>query len=339
MKLKRMNNFLSNFFKFKTVQQRLIFIVVIETTVSLLLLVLVSYQTIHSIEKNKLKTSMVSDLQQLTEKMTQNYMNMIQISQQMSPEGTVGSLLDSYFQAKTKYDVYRIGKEISDSLVNITFANSNIICRTYSNPLNGQKYFNGYFTYAGNSPESNKLLKKNGSIDYHPLHLSSTMGLGTWQVVSISRKINIEDGRELLIYIESRLEAKEVIDTLSKAQNMNYVLLQLDTNNRIQYSSAKDIAIGKSFQMEDEKEVGDSYFGKYRDYVGVRFTSDMGFVNVLLLPIRDYNREFYTWTRNVIGILVMAIFLFGFSFILLSRLIYTPLSIFSKEMKKLGKVI
>ena len=336
MKCNRIN-FLWDFFKFKTIHQRLIFIVVIETTVSLLLLVLVSYQTIHSIEKNKLKTSMVTDLQQFTEKMTQNYMNMIQVSQQMSPVGTVGSLLDSYFQANTKYDVYRIGQEISDSLVNITFANSNIICRTYYNPLTGQKYFNGFFTYAGTSPETNRLLQRNGSIDYHPLHLSNTMGLGTWQVLSISRKINIASGMGLTIYIESRLEGKEIIDALSKAQNMHYVLLQLDNNNKVQYSSSEDFTVGKSFQMEDEKEVGNSYFGKSGKYVGVRLTADTGFVNVLLLPTVDYNRELYTWIRNVIGILVLAIVLFGVSFILLSRLIYTPLSIFSKEMKKLGK--
>lgn len=330
-------NFLSDFFKFKTIQQRVIFIVVIETTVSLLLLVLVSYQTIHSIEKNKLKTSMVAELQQLTEKMTQNYMNMIQISQQMSPQGSVGSLLDNYFQANSKYDEYRISQQISDDLVNITFANRSIICRTYYDPKNGQKYFDSFFTYEGIKPESNKLLMRNGSIDYHPLHLSNTMGLGTWQVISISRKINIQDERELIIYIESRLDAKEVIDTLSKAQSMKYVLLQLDTNNKIQYSSAEDFHVGKFFQMKDEKEVGNSYFGKSGKYVGVRLTSDMGVENVLLLPIMDYNRELYTWIRNVIGILVMAIVLFGFSFILLSRLIYTPLSIFSKEMKKLGK--
>jgi len=336
MKCNRIS-FLPDFFKFKTIHQRLIFIVIIETTVSLLLLVLVSYQTIHSIEKNKLKTSMVSNLEQITEKMTQNYMNMIQISQQMSPVGTVGSLLESYFEAKTKYDTYSIGKQISDDLVTITFANNNIICRTYYDPITGEKYFNGFFTYEGSSPQRNRIIKKNGSIDYHSLHLSNTMGLGTWQVLSISREISIQGGRELTIYIESRLEAKEIIDTLSKVQKMNYVLLQLDASKQIQYSSSEDFTVGTNFQMEDEEEVGDSYFGKTGKYIGVRLTSDTGYTNVLLLPSMDYNREFYTWVRNVIGILILAILLFGVSFILLSRLIYSPLSAFSKEMKKLGQ--
>jgi two-component system sensor histidine kinase YesM len=330
-------NFLSGFNKFKTLQQRLVFIVVIETTVSLLLLALVSYQTIHSIEKNKLKTSMVSDLQQLTEKMTQNYLNMIQISQQMSTEGTVGSLLDSYFQANSNYDKHQAGQQISDNLVKITFSNSGISCRTYFDPVTGDNYFYNFLPYEGFSPQRLNVLKKNGSFDYHSLHQSSTMSLGNWQVLSISRKINVEDGRDLIIYIESRLEAKEVIDNLAKAQNMNYVLLQLDSSNQIQYSSTEDFAVGKLFQMKDEKEVGNSYFGKYGKYVGVRLAADTGFVNVLLLPNVDYNREFYAWIRNVIGILFLAICLFGISFIVLSRLIYTPLAIFSKEMKKLGK--
>jgi two-component system, sensor histidine kinase YesM len=330
-------SYLRDFFKFKTLQQRLIFIIVIGTSLSLLLLALVSYQTIHSIEQNKLKTSMASELQQITEKMTQNYLNMIQISQQMSPEGTIGSLLDSYFQADTKFDQYQVGQQISDNLVKVTFANSNIIYRAYVNPVSGQSYFHNLLTYRGFLPQRLNILKENGSIDYHSLHQSSTMGLRNWQVLSIGRRINIGDGTELIIYMESRLEAKEIIDNLSKSQNMNYVLLQLDSNNQIGYSSSLDFALGKIFQMEAEERVGESYFGRSGKYVGVRLTADTGFVSVLLLPIKDYNRELYTWIRNVVSILLLTILLFGISFIAISRLIYTPLSTFSKEMMKLGK--
>ncbi|MEI4896601.1 hypothetical protein Q8G71_35510, partial [Klebsiella pneumoniae] len=76
------------------------------------------------------------------------------------------------------------------------------------------------------------------------------------------RKINIGDGRELVIYIESRFEAKEQIENLSQSQGMNYILLQLDADNRIQYSSDDTFGSGEQFQMTDEETVGSGLFGK-----------------------------------------------------------------------------
>jgi two-component system sensor histidine kinase YesM len=334
---KHLRCFLFGLCKFKTLRQRLIFIIVIETSVSLLLLALVSFQTIHSVGQNKLKASMVSDLQQLTEKMTQDYLDMIQISQQMSPQGSVGNLLNDYFQLNSNFDKYQVSQQISESLVNITFANSGISCRLYYNPVNGQYYFYNFMPYEGFSPLRLNVLKKNGSVYYHSLHQSSTMAVGNWQVLSIARRINVVNGMELIIYIESRLEAKEIINSFSNTQKMNYILLQLDSNNQIQYASTEGFSLGELFQLEDEEETGGSYFGRYGKYVAVRLASETGFTNVLLLPSADYNRELYAWARNVAGILLLTAFLLGFSIIALSRLIYTPLSVFSREMKKLGR--
>lgn len=325
----------SKFFAFKTLKQRLVFIIVIESIVVLLILVLISYQTIHSIQKNKLKTSMVVDLQQITEKTTEKYMNMTQISQQMSPEGNVGSLLDNYFQANSNFDKYQTGEQILDSLVKITFANTDLICRAYFDPVIGKYYF--YNFLPTNAPQRFHVLKQNGNFYFHSLHLSNVKGLGDYQVISMLRKINIGDGRELVIYIESRFEAKEQIENLSKSQGMNYVLLQLDANNRIQYSSDDTFGSGEQFQMTDEETVGSGLFGKSGEYVGVRLASDMGYANVLLLPSADYNRELFAWIRDVTSILLLALLLFGASYFVLSRLIYTPLTVFMSEMRKMGR--
>ncbi|GGG04718.1 sensor histidine kinase [Paenibacillus aceti] len=155
--------------------------------------------------------------------------------------------------------------------------------------------------------------------------------------MSVSRSIMLEDERELIIYIESRLEAEAVIHNLSNSQNMNYVLLQLDADHRIQYSSSEDFAVGQKFQLRDEEQISAGYFGKADKYLGVRLNTELGFNNILLLPSVDYNRELYAWIRNVAGVLLLALLVFVASFVLLSRLIYTPLAIFSKEMKKLGR--
>lgn len=323
-------------FKFKTLHQRLSFIVIVEISVSLLLLILVSYQTIQSIEKNKLMTSMVYSLQQITDKMERSYMDMVQISQQMSPQGVVGYQLDSFFMSQTNYDRFQIKQQISENLVKISFANSSIGNRMYFDPASNEYYFYNFAAREGFSPLKLDFLRKNGSVYYHPLHQSATMATGTWQVLSVAREITLGNGAELVIYIEARLEAEENINAISKTQNMNYILLQLDSEDRILYSNSKNFTIGQVFRIEKEKEINNSYFGRYGSYVGVR-QATASCTNVLLLPAREYNREFYTWIRNVVVIIFLVFFLIIFSSIVISRLIYKPLSIFSKEMKKMGR--
>lgn len=337
MKRLRLGFYFTDLFKVRALKQRLIFVVVIETIVILMILAVVSYEAIHSIEKNKLKTSMVIDLQQLTDKMEESYKNMSQVSQQMSPEGTVGSLLGDYFQENSNFEKYQLGQQISDNLVKITFSNSNLIGRTYFDPKTGESYFYDFLPYEDFSPNHFNVLGRNGTFVFHSLHQSSIKRLGEHQVLSVSRSITLEDDRELIIYIESRLEADAVIKNLSHSQNMDYILLQLDSDNRIQFSSEDDFTVGQMFHLKDEEQIGSGYFGRADKYLGVRLNTELGFDNVLLLPSADYNRELYTWIRNVAGILLVALLVFIASFVLLSRLIYTPLAIFSKEMKKLGR--
>ncbi len=323
-------------FKFRTLHQRLIFIVIIEISVSLVLLILVSYQTIHSIEKNKLMTSMVSSLQQITDKMERSYLDMIQVSQQMSPQGVVGYQLDGYFEAKNNYDKFQIEQQITQNLVKISFANSNIGNRLYFDPANNQNYFYNFATRKGFSPLKFDFLREKGSVYYHSLHQSASMATGVWQVLSIARKITSANGAELIIYIESHMESSEFLDVISKTQNMNYILLQLDADDKIRYSSSTEFAKGQLFKLENEKPIDNSFFGRHGRYVGVRQVSP-NCTNVLLLPVSEYNREFYAWIRNVVTIVFLVFFLMLFSSIVISRLVYKPISIFSKEMKKMGK--
>lgn len=337
MRKLRLGFYFTDLFKVRALKQRLIFVVVIETIVILMILAVVSYEAIHSIEKNKLKTSMVIDLQQLTDKMEESYKNMSQVTQQMSPEGTVGSLLGDYFQENSNFEKYQLGQQISDNLVKITFSNSNLMGRTYFDPKTGESYFYDFLPYENFSPDHFNALGRNGTFAFHSLHQSSIKKLGEHQVLSVSRSITLEDERELIIYIESRLEADAVIKNLSHSQNMDYILLQLDSDNRIQFSSKDDFTVGQLFHLKDEEQIGVGYFGRAEQYLGVRLGTELGFDNVLLLPSADYNRELYAWIRNVAGILTVALLVFIASFILLSRLIYTPLAIFSKEMKKLGR--
>ncbi len=322
-------------FRFHTLKQRLVFIVLMEVCVIIGVLVLASYSTIRSIENNKLKTSMVLDLQQITDKMTEQYRNMTQISQQMSTGGAVGSLLNSYFESGTNFEKYVSDQQISQNLINITFANMDIVCRAYYDPVDKRYYFNNYTpNIAINTFNS---LLKTGVIQFHPLHRSTIEGLAHYQVISLARSISLDSGRELIIYLESRFEAQKQIDNLSVSQHMNYVMLQLDASGHIQYSNSDEFRLGDRLGIKGEERVGSGFFGRYGKFVTVRQTSDMDFTNILLLPSADYNREFNAWILDVMRILVISLIVFAVSMIALLRLIVSPLSRFMREMGKLGR--
>lgn len=307
-----------------------------EILISLLLLTFVSYQAIHSITQDKLKTSIVSSLRQLTDKMTLGYLNLSQVSQQMSAQGTVGSLLEIYFFPQSNFDKYDAGQQILQSLVNLTFANSDIICREYYDPVTGSSYFSDCSTSKKFSPNRLNTLSNNGSITYQALHQSSTQSLTDDQVISIGRTMELSDGRQLIIYLESKYQVRQILEMFIQTQKMHYILLQLDFHDRIQYSSDSAFNIGDTFAMSGTENIGNCVFGNADKYVGAASRTSTGFTNVLLVPNSDYNREYYLWIRAAGVIILLAVIAFSISTIAISRLIYRPLTVFSKEMKKFG---
>ena len=67
----------------------------------------VSYNAIYTMQHDKIKTSMAFDLYQQTTKLNQMYNNLLQVTQQMTPEGTVGNLMEVYISAKDSYSQRR----------------------------------------------------------------------------------------------------------------------------------------------------------------------------------------------------------------------------------------
>lgn len=320
---------------FQSLRSRLIFSVTIVCIVSVTLIVSVSYRAIHSIEQNKLKTSMISDIQKLTEQMSSDYLSIVQVTQQLSPQGIVGGLVGSYLMAPNSYRAYQLGNQIEENLVIVTFANDNIGMLTYYSPEQHRTYFSQYTPGREFNPGRLAVLRENGDISYNALHLPYNK-VQADPVISVVRSVSFpssDSTDSMLIYIEAQTNTLDFVKAQSDTQHIGYSFLQLDANGYVRYSNTPDFPCGSLFSPENEDRDG---FGTAGAYVSVLKRSSLGYANVLLLPVSDYNREINDWKHGVAVILLFAAAAMAVSFLSLRHMIYNPLQRFGDEMERLG---
>lgn len=319
---------------FRSLRRRLIFTMATVYLVSMALIVSVSYHAIRSIEQNKLKTSMISDVQKLTEQMSSDYLSVMQVTQQLSPQGIVGGLVSSYLTASDPYSAYQLGIQIEENLVIATFANDSIGMLTYFSPEQDRTYFSQYTPSADFEPNRLAVLASNGDISYNALHTPYNK-VQADPVISVVRKVSFPPNGNLLIYIEAQTNTLSFVESQSETQHIGYSFLQLDSAGYVRYSGNPRFPCGSLFAVEGTG-AGRNGFGTAGEYAAALKSSPMGFTNVLLLPLSDYNREIDDWKREVAATVLLASAIMAVSFLILKHMIYNPLQRFSDEMEKLG---
>lgn len=318
--------------KFKTLKQRLILSSAIGTLMSFILMVIVSYNAIYSMQQNRVNTSLTSALERFTAQLDRDYYNLMLITQQMIPEGYVGSEVDEYFAADQPYDRSVLTRRISNNIELLTYPYSNVELVMYFNPQDNTALFS-------NLPPSDNLplqnlpnLKQNLEITYQAPH-ASKYRFSDGQVISVTRSAVFSNGLKLVIYAEAKNDIQENLDLVFHSQHMPYILLQLDENYNIKYSSQP-----KVFKIGDKLELGSTRSsGTFDGYIWNKRESQHGFINVLLVPVSSYNKELYAWGTNIALIAFFVLLVMGLDVIMLYQLIYKPLRVFESEMDELGK--
>jgi len=318
--------------KFKTLKQRLILSSAIGTLMSFILMVIVSYNAIYSMQQNRVNTSLTSALERFTAQLDRDYYNLMLITQQMIPEGYVGSEVDEYFAADQPYDRSVLTRRISNNIELLTYPYSNVELVMYFNPQDNTALFS-------NLPPSDNLplqnlpnLKQNLEITYQAPH-ASKYRFSDGQVISVTRSAVFSNGLKLVIYAEAKNDIQENLDLVFHSQHMPYILLQLDENYNIKYSSQP-----KVFKIGDKLELGSTRSsGTFDGYIWNKRESQHGFINVLLVPVSSYNKELYAWGTNIALIAFFVLLIIGLDGIMLYQWIYKPLRVFESEMDELGK--
>lgn len=323
-------NRLRNRFAFSSLRKRIMLFLTIGFVGCSVLMASVSYNAIYTMQHDKIKTSMAFDLYQQTTKINQMYSHLLQVTQQMAPEGTVGNLMESYLDTEDSYGQLLISRDISYNIGLITFSNPAMELVMYYDGARGQVSYSNLPLRASFSLQAMPDVAGIGGLEYQSPHLSQCR-FSDDQVVSVTREIRFTDGTERVIYVEAKSDVTTDMNALTESLNMPYTLVFTDTADKVTYSSnSAAFAIGQSLTMNGQSGIQDGY-------VWNRMEGDYGYSVTLLLPVSSYNHELYTWTNHMYWILAVGFLLMLLLTLFLRRLINRPFQLIEKEMKTFGK--
>lgn len=329
MKICRLG-WLLNIFAFSTLKRRIVFFLTVGILGCCILMATVSYNAIYTMQQNKIKTAMSFDLYQQSLKLMQTYNNLLQVTQQLTPQGNVGNIVESYLSNSEPYNRLVLSRSISSNMGLITFSNPSMELVMYYHPEDGQTDFSNLPLRDGFTLQSLPNISGNAEIKYQSPHLSLCR-FSADQVVSVTREVTFSDGKRWVIYVEAKSDIATDINTLSNSGNMPYVLILADQDGQVKYSSNPNaFSSGQILKLSGES-------GTTNGYVWNQRQSDYGYGIALLVPVASYNHELHTWKNHMFLILGVALLIMAFIAVILLKLIYKPLRIFESEMDALGK--
>ena len=104
------------------------------------------------------------------------------------------------------------------------------------------------------------------------------------------RRSSFSDGTDAWIYLEAKSDEALMLQKRSELEKIPYVLLQLNPEKKVEYSSEKTFAKGDILELDEDGRI------EQNGYEGVAKKNIYGFYTVLLLPTYEYQSEIYQWT-------------------------------------------
>jgi len=192
-----------------SLKNRLLQIIMISTIVSILTSFVLSFVTISSVEKKQIQKSMRFSLDQISTSLDQGYMSLVNIMQNLEPQGSSGRAVTDYLEQSENYEKRVRRYYVQEQLANILFTNLNVRRVFYEDAASKEVLFSGGSAYGQASEQKIKLKQRFGE-------------------------------RELDIYLEVQL------DDLTTA---DYKLLQLNENMEVLYSEAEEFPEGETLNF------------------------------------------------------------------------------------------
>lgn len=318
------------FNKLSTLKNRVTLSVVSITLFCFVLISFVSYNALYKMQKNKIDMSMQFDLQQQLSKITENFTNLLLLTQQMTPHGNIGAMIERYWAEQEPYNRSVLSRNISSSIGQILFSIPNIRLVMYYNPKDGRVIFNNLPLRDGFSVQSLSNLSTTRDISYQSPHITQCSFFRD-QVISVTRDITFSNGEKWIIYVEASSDIASDIHMLSNTLNMPYILALLDTEYNVRFASNYDMfSSGTKLLIEKNSAID-------KNFKWGLLKSKYGYNIALLVTKNSYNKELYSLRNYLLiilaGVLPAMLLIIG----MLMKLIYRPLHAFGTEMAELGR--
>jgi len=321
---------LRNRFVVSSLRKRIMVFLTVGFAGCAILMALVSYNAIYTMQRDKIKTSMAFDLYQQSAKLNQMYNNLLQVTQQMTPEGTVGHLMESYLQAEDTYSQRLLSRDLSYNIGLITFSNPAMELVMYYNAADRQASYSNLPLRGNFTLQSLPDIAGMGGLNYQSPH-KSLCRFNDDLVISVTREVEFSDGTQLVVYVEAKSDDATDMNLFAEGLNMPYTLVFTDPTGAVTYSSNPSAyAAGDRLALSGQS-------GMKGDYVWNRMTGDYGYDITLLLPVSYYNHELYTWKNHMYWVFALGFLMMAMLTLVLRRLINRPFRLIEKEMRTFGK--
>lgn len=326
--------------KMNTLRQRMILAMGICVGMCLLLLLAFSYTTIKMMEEDRIQAAMQSDLRQISEQFDTYYYSLLQISQQMMPDGNVGNIAEEYLQSEDAYDRILYSKQLSSGVSIMMFASTDVTMAAYYRDEEDAGGMDAWFsTFPGRDTfriDQQPMLIQTGDLTFHSLHASQNRFVDK-NVVSMSRPLEFGTGDRFIIYVELYCNVLESLDQSSQTQNLDYSILQLDEGGTVRYSSTPSFSVGETVSLTGEKGVAAARGTDGVEYACLGESGRFGSRTAVLVPMEQYRGEMRFWIGGLLLAVILALGAVTVSIVLLSRLIYRPMQMLEREIEQVGR--
>lgn len=317
----------------QTLKRKMLSILLLCAMSCILAVVIVSYMTIRMIQNDSIQESMQIYLEQITREIDSDYYDMIGIVNQMSPNGLIGSVTESYLSVEDNYDRYFEQKSLREELIKLGYVNTKLLGIAYYDPKE-QKELIGNFNVRVLDPSYQTISKVVvGAENIIQAMHASYLGIRETPVLSVMRRVSFGNKRVLDIYAEIEPDMS-VSDRLNK-EKWPYTYMELDENGIVQYSNNPVIVKGQKLLSELPEKEGYAVINQ-EGYKIMAYRSSIGYVNAIALPENTYQKEMNMWRLKLVVIILAAFGIFSSSVFYLYRLICKPLNQFQKQMIQVG---
>ena len=317
----------------QTLKRKMLSILLLCAMSCILAVVIVSYMTIRMIQNNSIQESMQIYLEQITREIDSDYYDMIGIVNQMSPNGLIGSVTESYLSVEDNYDRYFEQKSLREELIKLGYVNTKLLGIAYYDPKE-QKELIGNFNVRVLDPSYQTISKVVvGAENIIQAMHASYLGIRETPVLSVMRRVSFGNKRVLDIYAEIEPDMS-VSDRLNK-EKWPYTYMEMDENGIVQYSNNPVIVKGQKLLSELPEKEGYAVINQ-EGYKIMAYRSSIGYVNAIALPENTYQKEMNMWRLKLVVIILAAFGIFSSSVFYLYRLICKPLNQFQKQMIQVG---
>ena len=311
-----------------SLKYRLLIVLIFSTVIPLALIGVLSYQTIYSIQQNKLQNGIQSSLNQLDLEFINCMNNLNYTSQQLAFEGNVVDDIQSLLISESPYQTALMTQKMRDTLNLISYTNLQLGLIFYYSPDNNKKLS---FENSNVRPDFSftdfSILSSQTGATYFGLHRTLNK-YNNNMVFGILRRVAIPDS-EIYIYIET--DYKWFNNMLKNTgYGMNVVHFITDVGGNVIFSeNSGEIPEGSYYSGKPiyKSGAGNSYhvFASEGD-------NEYGWRVLTAVDIEDFSRESRDWVRQFALFAMISLCISVFFAWVVWRTIYSPLRLFNNEI-------